>query len=275
MVATKPKPKPILTPTDSTSLVISGVSISLLGFMYIMYRVFQDYIYNYLFVVKKTLDISELMGEIRVGRFAIFLGLWVLVVIFNMLIFSVVFKNTDHLTQVKLTSILYVGIVATTFIIIGMVPGLVEVFENTFGAFIISTFPTSWLFGYENVMKVFKSKAFINNPDMKIPFGYLLPMFNVNTFNETFDSIDTETAKYLNGNDDETTGATEEGVSEKYDFWFDYTQMCDDENTEKLDSKDHFKNEMFKLCFAKYNAGHFMWAYIATIVTMLSTIAAM
>jgi hypothetical protein len=271
VVATEPGPKP-LTPTDSTSLVISGISISLLGFMYIMYRVFQDYIYNYLFVVKKTLDISELMGEIRVGRFAIFLGLWVLVILFNLLIFSVVFKNTDHLTQVKLTSILYVGIVATTFIIIGMVPGLVEVFENTFGAFIISTFPTSWLFGYENVMRVFKSKAFPNNQDMKIPFGYLLPMFNVNKFNETFDSIDTETAKYLNGNHDETTG---ESVSEKYDFWFDYTQMCDDETEDKLDSKNHFKNEMFKLCFAKYNAGHFMWAYIASVVTILSTVAAM
>ena len=272
MAATKPKPKPILTPTDSTALLISGISISLLGFMYIMYRVFQDYVYNYLFIVKKTLDISELAGEMRVGRFAIFLGLWLLIIIFNMSIFSVVFKNTDHPTQVKLTSIIYVGIVATTFIMIGMVPGLVEVFENTFGAFIISTFPTSWLFGYEKVMKVFKSKAFANNPEMKIPFGYLLPMFNINTFNDTFDAIDRETTKYKDG---ENVPVDSNDISEKYDFWFDYTQMCNDENSEKLDSKDHFKNEMFKLCFAKYNAGHFMWAYIASIVTMLSTIAAM
>jgi hypothetical protein len=266
--------KKSLTPAQSTSLLISGISILFLGFMFIMYRVFQDFIYNYLFVIKKTLDIAEVAGEMRVGKFAIFLGLWILVIIFNMSIFSIVFKNKDYKTQVKLTSLLYVGIVATTFLMIGMIPGLVEVFENTFGAFIVSTFPTSWLFGYDKLMKVFKSKAFSDKPEIKIPFGYLLPMFNVNTFNETFNAIDGATSRHLSG-EEKKGNADDPTEPEKYDFWFDYSQMCDDENSEKLDSKGHFKNELFKLCFAKHNAGHFMWAYIASIVTMLSTVAAM
>jgi hypothetical protein len=267
--------KKSLTPAQSTSLLISGISVMFLGFMFIMYRVFQDFIYNYLFVIKKTLDIEEVAGEMRVGKFAIFLGMWVLVIIFNMSIFSIVFQNRDYKTQVKLTSLLYVGIVATTFLIISMVPGLVEVFENTFGTFIVSTFPTSWLFGYDKIMKVFKSKAFSDNPDIKIPFGYLLPMFNINTFNDTFKSIDDATSNYKNGNDKHEEGE-EEVVSEKYDFWFDYSQMCEDNSADgTTDSKGHFKNELFKLCFAKHNAGHFMWTYIASIVTMLSTVAAM
>ena len=108
--------------------------------------------------------------------------------------------------------------------------------------------------------------------DDALLFDNFIAMFNINTFNDTFDAIDRETTKYKDG---ENVPVDSNDISEKYDFWFDYTQMCNDENSEKLDSKDHFKNEMFKLCFAKYNAGHFMWAYIASIVTMLSTIAAM
>lgn len=51
--------------------------------------------------------------------------------------------------------------------------------------------------------------------------------------------------------------------------------MCTGEDEKEDAAKNKFKNELFKLCFAKHNAGHFMWVYISSIVTMLSTVAVM
>ena len=165
----------------------------------------------------------------------------------------------------KLTSILYVGIVATTFIFIGFIPGLVEIFENTFGSFVISSFATSWIFNYNNVMKVFKSKLFKNTNDIVIPFDYLMPMFNIYTFGDTFGKI---------AHGDAVNNPKSGEVNEELDFYFDYNAM----HTEGYDAKgdeNKFRNELFKLCFAKHNAGHFMWVYIASVVTILSTVAVM
>ena len=247
-----------MTPSDNISTTISVIAILFLFLLGVMYRVFADFIYTSAFVVKNTIDIKELSGEMRVGRFGIFIGLWVLLIIFNMSIFAIVFRKHDYANQAKLTSLLYVGIVATTFVIIGAVPGLVEVFENTFGALIISSPPTSWLFNYENTMKVFVSERF-KEPNITIPFDYLLPMFNISNYTEVFDAI---------------AGRKTEG-DEKYDFSFDYDKMCTDGIKTSENAKNTFKNEFFKLCFAKHNAGHFVWVYIASVVTVLSTVAIM
>jgi hypothetical protein len=187
-----------------------------------------------------------------------------------MVIFAVAFRKYDFLNQMKLTSILFVGIVATTFVIIDLIPGLVEIFGNTFGTFVISSFATSWIFQYNKIMKVFKSKLFRNDADVIIPFDYLMPMFNVDTFEDTFNNI-AEASKKIQPNKE----SNENEEKEAFDFYFDYNEMCTGEDENEDAAKNKFKNELFKLCFAKHNAGHFMWVYISSIVTMLSTVAVM
>ena len=264
-----------MTPANTISAVISAISILFIFFLGIMYRVYEDYIYKYAFLIKNTIDIQQLAGVMRVGKFFIFLGLWALLLIFNMVIFAVLFSKYDSWTIMKVTSLLFVGIVATTFLIVDIVPGLVEIFENTFGTFIISSFATSWIFGYEKIMRVFKSKMFQNDTNFIIPFDYLMPMFNINNFTETFDVIAAESEQYRLKKAAEPASAGNEINKEAFDFYFDYNEMCTSDEENKATAQENFKNELFKLCFAKHNAGHFMWVYISSVVTMLSTIAVM
>ena len=263
-----------MTPTNTISTTISVIAILFVFFLGVMYRVFEDFVYKYAFAIKNTINIQELAGVMRVGKFFIFLGLWALLLIFNMVIFAVVFRKYDFINQMKITSILFVGIVATTFLIVDIVPGLVEIFGNTFGSFIVSSFATSWIFQYEKIMKVFKSKLFHNDTNVVIPFNYLLPMFNVDTFEETFSAIAEESKQFRLKKEVAVDNVMSDG-KEAFDFYFDYNEMCtaDDENEDS--AKKKFRNELFKLCFAKHNAGHFMWVYISSIVTMLSTVAVM
>ena len=245
-----------MTPYQTIATIFSVVSVMFLFLMGILYRLYEEFIYKYAFSIRNTIDISELVGEMRVGRFGIFIGIWILLLIFNVAICTIVFGKCDYISQMKLTSILYVGIVATTFVLIGLIPSLVEIFENTFGLFVVTTRPMAWLFQYEEIMKVFQSKLFKGHKDIKVPFDSILPLFNIHTFKETFDAI---------ANDSAVTD--EDDGKEHYDFTFDYEKMCAGDET---DAKRQFRDALFKLCFAKYNAGHFAWAYIATIVTILS-----
>ena len=259
-----------MTPTNTT---ISVISIMLIFFLGVMYRVFEEFVYKHAFVIKNTVNIQELAGVLRVGKFGIFMGLWALLLIFNMVIFAVAFRKYDFLNQMKLTSILFVGIVATTFVIIDLIPGLVEIFGNTFGSFVISSFATSWIFQYNKIMKVFKSKLFHNDANIIIPFDYLMPMFNVDTFEDTFNNIAEESKQFRSKKESNENEGDEK--KELFDFYFDYNEICTNEDENEDAAKKKFKNDLFKLCFAKHNAGHFMWVYISSVVTMLSTVAVM
>jgi hypothetical protein len=251
-----------MTPYQTIATIFSVVSVIILFLMGILYRLYEEFIYKYAFSIRNTINISELGGEMRVGRFGIFISTWILLLIFNMAICSIVFGKCDYVSQMKTTSILYVGIVATTFVLIGLIPSLVEIFENTFGLFVVTTRPMAWLFKYEEIMKVFQSKVFKDNKNIVIPFDSLLPLFNIHTFQETFDAI---------ANDATAGAAMPDDGKEHYDFMFDYEKMCESDGSDgEKDAKRHFRDALFRLCFAKYNAGHFAWAYIATIVTILS-----
>jgi hypothetical protein len=291
--------------------MIAIISASLVFCLGLIYKIYEDFIFRYATKIKGTYDIAKLMGEMRVGRFFIFIVLWALLIVFNMAIFSVVFSKRDFANQAKITSVLYVGIVATTFIVIGMVPGLVEIFENTFGTFIISTVPTSWIYKFNKIMDVFQSRH-SKQSDVKIPFTYLMPMFNLRDYDTLFKQIETlsldeaknkkeviggtsspsdssdantdsQAAEALKLASDATSkildsikpskNAEEEMVD--LDFYFDFNKVCRDTSDNKTAASEMFKQELYKLCLAKQNAGHFAWAYIASIVTILSTIAVM
>lgn len=238
---------------QSIATTISVASIIILFLIGLAYKIYQDFIYK---SIKNTIDLTKLAGEMRVGRFGMFIWLWIILIFSNGFIHEIIFEKKDYLNQAKNTSILYLGIVGITFILIGLVPSLVEIFENTFGLLIVSQWPISLLFQHKEIMEVFESRAFPNSKDIVIPFDSLLPLFNIHTFEDTFEAIATQ---------------SDEKEGEQYDFKFNYDKMCTSNDNE--DSKQHFKNALFKLCFAKYNAGHFAWVYIASIVTILSTIA--
>ena len=225
-----------------------------------------------------------------------------------MAIFSVVFSKRDFANQAKITSILYVGIVATTFIVIGLVPGLVEIFENTFGTFIVSTAPTSWIYKFEKTIDVFQSRRF-KQEDFQIPFTYLMPMFNLRNYDKLFDEINEHSIKIKNAmtggaplavapvvapepmqsvtdklssavssaasSAAETLGIAADEKMVDFDFYFEFDKVCRDASDDKAAASEMFKKELYKICLAKQNAGHFAWAYIASIVTILSTVAVM
>jgi len=294
--------------------MIAIISASLVFCLGLMYKIYEDFIYNYATKVKDTFDVTRLLGEMRVGRFFIFIGLWALLIVFNMAIFSVVFSKRDFANQAKITSILYVGIVATTFIVIGLVPGLVEIFENTFGTFIVSTAPTSWIYKFEKTIDVFQSRHF-KQEDFQIPFAYLMPMFNLRNYDKLFNEINEHSIKIKNAMNAMTGGTapaaapaaapvvaeSTQSVTDKissavssaassaaeavgiapdekmvdFDFYFDFDKVCRDASDDKAAASEMFKKELYKICLAKQNAGHFAWAYIASIVTILSTVAVM
>lgn len=252
-------------------ILISGLIVSCLG---IIYKLYEGFVFNYSTKIKNTFDIAYLKDSMRVGRFFIFIALWFLLIICNISILSVVFNKQDVLNQAKITSILYLGIVATTFIVIGIVPGLVEIFENTFGTFIVSNAPTSWIYKFDKTFGVFQSTNF-KQDDMNIPFAYLLPMFNLRNFDKLFNTINGTTNAITPVIDNTTVSDTTTAIepASNFDFYFDFNKVCRDASIDKSAASEIFKRELYKICLAKQNAGHFVWVSIASIITVLTTIA--
>lgn len=183
------------------------------------------------------------------SRFWTFVLLWGFVVFINIIMLTEVFKIKEPVNILTITSILFITIVGSTFFIIGNIPSLVEVFENTFGYFVINTF-----FGLKDTMKhIFKTKQFdktIQGEDanFEMPFNILITPFDIPKFNDMFDALpkesDNETDFYLNPD------LTEEQIED-------------------------VRKNMLKLVFIKNSAGHFAWIYAASVITILATINTM
>jgi hypothetical protein len=183
------------------------------------------------------------------SRFWTFVWIWGLVVFINIILLGEVFKIKEPVNIFTITSILFVTIVGSTFFIIGNIPSLVEVFENTFGYFIINTF-----FGLKETMKnIFKTKLFektIDGEDSKfeMPFNILITPFDIPNFNDIFDALPTESDK-------------------ETDFYL------DPELTEE--QREDVRKNILKLVFIKNNVGHFTWTILASFITIMATINTM
>lgn len=187
--------------------------------------------------------------KLQVGRFWVFLCMWGLLIICNMTIQTLEFHNNDTLNQAKWTSIFYASIMTVVFVVLEFIPGFIEIFENTFGAYIIG-------FINNKVIRSFRSDAF---PEAKsISFNKLIPLFNLNNLDEAFDKIYART-------DETDTDPTQE----QYDFTLVDDEYCPDGGT--VDGRQLLKNDIFKLCFIKHNAGHFVWAILTSAVVILAT----
>lgn len=188
-------------------------------------------------------------SKILESRFWTFVILWGVVVFINIFMLSEVFKIKEPVNILTITSILFITIVGSTFFIIGNIPSLVEVFENTFGYFTINTF-----FGLKDTMKnIFKTKQFdktVDGEDSKfeMPFNILITPFDIPKFNDIFDALPKES-------DGET------------DFYLNPDL--------KEDELEDIRKKILKLVFIKNNVGHFTWIYVASVITILATINTM
>ena len=188
-------------------------------------------------------------SKVLENRFWTFVILWGVVVFINIFMLSEVFKIKEPVNILTITSILFITIVGSTFFIIGNIPSLVEVFENTFGYFIINKF-----FGLKDTMKnIFKTKQFdktVDGEDSKfeMPFNILITPFDIPKFNDMFDALPKES-------DGET------------DFYLNPDL--------KEDELEDVRKNILKLVFIKNNVGHFTWIYVASIITILATINTM
>ena len=241
-------------------LAIFIISVVLLIFVSFVYYVYQAVIYP---VIEENLftsirnepqnpryfwDLIE--NSFAYGRLSIFLGLWALLFFVNLLICDLILGKKEPLNIFYITTLFVFGIIGSTFVIIGNIPSLVEVFENTFGFSVINSF----LSNLKEPMKIFKSRHF---PNFDIPYEILITKFDLPSFYDTIGSIPKK---------DELNNTLPSNASDlNNDFYLDYTGKNINDINKKL----------LKNVFIKNNAGHFVWGYITSFVTILLTVNSM
>jgi hypothetical protein len=190
---------------------------------------------------------SLFRAKVIESKFWTFVLLWGFVVFINIIIMTEVFKIKEPLNIFTITSIYFACIVGTTFLFIGNIPSLIEVFENTFGYSIINTF-----FGLKNKMSVFKSKYFDNSVEgekslFEMPFDVLITPFDVPNFNDIFDELPKE-------------------PNPNTDFYL---------LTRSNEELEETRKDILKLVFIKNTVGHFSWTFLASVLTIMATINTM
>jgi hypothetical protein len=96
--------------------------------------------------------------------------------------------------------------------------------------------------------KIFKSRHF---PNFDIPYEILITRFDIASFHDILNSLIQKTEPNENNIIDELSN----------DFYVDFGQV----NMVEHD----IKSGLLKLVFVKNNAGHFTWAFIASVVAIL------
>jgi hypothetical protein len=215
-------------------------------------------------------------GRLVSGKIAIYLITWMFIFALNILIFDIMFNNHDTLNIFYITSMFYWTIVGSTFLIIGNIPSLVEVFENTIG-YGIMTLPIPGLFDLKDTMRCIKNKQYRrSNKNYDISNEFLLTTFDIPSFHEHFNSLNGYTVNTNNTNSNNF----------ECDFYIDLLEKRDDENCEandieskedlKLDIKNEFsikkRKELLKLVLSKNTIGHYSWTLLASFVSIMLTI---
>lgn len=147
--------------------------------------------------------------------------------------------------------VIFLIIVGSTFII-SWIPSFVEIFENTFGYWLTKTSGIS-----ENPFDNFRNRAF---PTMEIDLTFLLTLFNVENFSETFDIFIESTLQ--------KNGPVEEGNIFNDIEYIDPTgQGLGDES----EARSKIKTQIYELTARKHANGHLMWRGVATLLAVLIT----
>jgi len=188
------------------------------------------------------------------GKLTIFILLWLIVFGINVLTFDFIFDNKDTLNIFYITTIYFVGIVGSTFLIIGNIPSLVEIFENTIG---YSVLCMPFLYNMKKVMSIFKSKHF-KSREFEIPYSFLITTFDLPSFNDLFQKLLEEGRKVKSGtvDIDQTDGI-------ETDFYLDFPPDV---------SERAARYNLLKMVLAKNSIGHMTWAFLGSFITIMLTI---
>lgn len=225
---------------------------------------------------------QKFKGNMVASKVTIFFILWMIVFCNNLLFMDTVFDNHEYENIFYVTTLYFWSIVGSTMMVIGNIPSLVNVFENTVGYSILNT-P---LFNLNHVMSMFKNRNF-KSDQFKIPYDFLITTFDIPTFHDYFDELYDQYPS-----NDEYFGKTTTTPGDKptSDFYIDLNTWnvpdyelpnvtgpkrvdYQDNNKKLSDNKTLYaRNELLKCVLTKNTIGHFVWVLLASYVTVLLTI---
>ena len=186
---------------------------------------------------------ATILHALTSGRMAIFGIGFITTMLFNFLLFSYLFRNTDFLTVSNSTFAYFFGIVAPLFAFLNWFPEMVGIFENTIGIAIVRWIPS---LNYDNIVKVFQLKA---EGVPTIPMDFLIPELSVFGSDEYIDKINKGDNTYK----------------------VNVIQYCS--SGEEIDNSKYktFLRDVFQMCLAKHTIGHMAWYLVSvSLVVLLS-----
>lgn len=245
-------------PKISLFWVLVGMCFGLFFVIAMLY-----YIYANFFLIDKLFQVPYYnitnfwryyRAPILSGKLSIFIILWLLVFGINALIFDFVFDIKDTLNIFYISTMYFVGIVGSTFLIIGNIPSLVEIFENTIG---YSVLCIPFLYNIKKVTSVFKSKHF-KSREFDIPYSFLLTTFDLPSFNDLFQKLVEEGRKVKSG-----TSAIDQADGIETDFYLEFPENI---------SERAARYNLLKMVLAKNNIGHMTWTFLGSFISIMLTI---
>ena len=223
----------------------------------------------------KTEFWQKYKGKMVGYKIGIFFVLWMIVFCLNLLIMDTVFKNNDYPAIFYNTTIYYWTFVGTTMMIIGNIPSLVDVFENTIGYWCLKT-P---LFKLSNTMNMFKNR-YIKSDKFTIPNDFLITTFDIPSFHDHFNDLVNQYPS-----NEEYNGTSRIDTS-KSDFYIDLYSYGKNDNGETAEPEAtrpdenmeigdvnamKARKELLKQVLTKNTIGHFIWVLLASYVSILLT----
>jgi hypothetical protein len=247
-----------VNPKISLFWVLVGMFFGLFFVIAMLY-----YIYANFFLIDKLFQVPYYnitnfwryyRAPILSGKLSIFIILWLLVFGINALIFDFVFDIKDTLNIFYISTMYFVGIVGSTFLIIGNIPSLVEIFENTIG---YSVLCIPFLYNIKKVTSVFKSKHF-KSREFDVPYSFLLTTFDLPSFNDLFQKLVEEGRKVKSG-----TSAIDQADGIETDFYLEFPENI---------SERAARYNLLKMVLAKNNIGHMTWTFLGSFISIMLTI---
>lgn len=217
-------------------------------------------------------------GNMVASKVTVFGILWMVVFCLNLLLMDMVFQNNEYDNIFYVTTIFYWSIVGSTMLLIGNIPSLVDVFENTIGYSILGMF-----YNLKQIMTMFKNRTF-KSDTLKMSYDFLITTFSIPSFHDYFDEL----CKQYPTNE-EYNNPISITDRPKSDFYIDLnTWMVTDEEqlktlsappgrpdtNKEINSREslYAREELLKCVVTKNTIGHFVWVYLASAVTLLCAI---
>lgn len=218
-------------------------------------------------------------GNMVASKITIFLILWMVVFCLNLLLMDMVFQNNEYDNIFYVTTIFYWSIVGSTMLLIGNIPSLVDVFENTVGYSILGMF-----YNLKQVVSMFKNRNF-KSDTLKMSYDFLITTFNIPSFHDHFTEL---CEQYPTKAEYDGTAPVTMGDKPRSDFYIDLnTWMVEDPDrlrelegagrppeNKSFDSRESLlaRETLLKCIVTKNMVGHFTWIFISGFVTILLTL---